>query len=205
MQLVASTLVIASVSAVLGLGSIVVVLDPEAMDTGRDGDAWTALPSVGPDNGNPYVDARLARNGRLAMPAGVGAVFVSRGDGADRRYKPQCHYRVTGQLETIDLWTLTLTDAANPQAEAPPPPGTAPSLPVTSRMAFDSRNVLRQPDGRFSIVFGPAVRPGNFLSAEGMEAPVLTLRLYDADIADAIAGDPASSPLALPTIEPEEC
>ena len=77
-----------------------------------------------------------------------------------------------------------------------------PTGPVM-REGFTSTEVLRDVDGRFSIVLAPDVQPGNWLPMPRAAGPVrLALRLYDTPVA-ASAGTVERS--AVPTISRTEC
>ena len=45
-----------------------------------------------------------------------------------------------------------------------------------------SRQLLRQPDGRFNIVAGPDLAAGNWLEVDGQGPYQLIIRLYDSPI-----------------------
>jgi hypothetical protein len=52
------------------------------------------------------------------------------------------------------------------------------------REGFTSTEVLRTPDGRFTVMLGPDVQPGNWLPSPRASGPVrLALRLYDTPVA----------------------
>ena len=71
----------------------------------------------------------------------------------------------------------------------PRDPGRAPL-----REGFTSTEVLRAPDGWFSIVLAPDVQPGNWLPSPRATGPVrLALRLYDTPVAASVGSLDRSS------------
>ncbi|TXM83501.1 DUF1214 domain-containing protein, partial [Methylobacterium sp. WL116] len=52
------------------------------------------------------------------------------------------------------------------------------------REGFTATEILREADGRFAILLGPEVEPGNWLPSPRASGPIrLALRLYDTPVA----------------------
>ncbi|KMO43672.1 hypothetical protein VQ03_07300 [Methylobacterium tarhaniae] len=168
--------------------------------------AWTAWPKIGSRDADPYVRAIHARTGEIPLALGEGLLLTALTDDAGRRLDPSCRYRVAGATPPARAWTLsverrghakhTAKDAASPAPQA----GSAPPPP---RTGFTSTEVLRDRDGRFSVIVSPAVRPGNWLPMpEGDGSIRLVLRLYDTPVA---ASTGVLEREGVPSITREDC
>ncbi|ODN72417.1 DUF1214 domain-containing protein [Methylobrevis pamukkalensis] len=182
MPLIRNVLLIAVVSAVLGLGSVRHALDLTVFDDVRDYGPWRAVLPATAATANPYLAARLARSGEVPLGPVLGLALTARSDDDGAPLDPACHYVISGDLAFADLWTLTVS--AGDGRLAPPP---------APRFAFTSRDVLRSPQG-FDITVGPTARPGNFLSDAGLDDIVLTLRIYDPALVAALYETPPPFP-----------
>jgi len=167
-------LVVIATAAVLGIGSawlaVVGGFGFEAIGSGP----WTAWPTAGSADADPYVRARIARSGEIPMPAGEGIVFVAREDSDGEALTADCDYHVRGQTPAAQWWTLTvyrdddLTLMANP----------------AQRYGFVSTGILRAGDGRFDITLSSRARPGNWLPVDPHAGRLrLVFRFYDTPIA----------------------
>ncbi len=95
-------------------------------------------------------------------------VFTARTDSAGRILSGNCDYVIVGQTPTAELWTLTAYDGDSELISNP-----------ASRTGFHSREILRHPDGSFSIIVSGLVQPGNWLPIGTATNLILVLRLYD--------------------------
>ena len=75
--------------------------------------------------------------------------------------------RQTPRLGPARLWTLSAYDGAGRLMANP-----------AERFAYDSRAILRRPDGTFVIAVAPRVPPGNWLPVAEATRFTLVLRLY---------------------------
>jgi hypothetical protein len=135
---------------------------------------WTAWPEAGGPDSDPYSVALLARSGEVPLGAGEGLAFTSVTDSQGEPLSGDCTYLVNGQTPAARLWTLTAYDTDGRLMINP-----------AHRSGFQSREILRQPDGRFSIVVSPDVEPGNWLPTARLDRLQLVLRLYDTPLTTA--------------------
>lgn len=178
-----------ALSLVLGIGSAWFMLAAPRTGTVTVG-GWRALPTIDATTADPYVRARVARTGEFGMGAGEGLTFVADADTAGRTLEGRCTYVLAGVSPAARLWTLTASDASGHPARSP-----------IGRAHLDSRNLLRDGEGRFQVALSATARPGNWLPSPAHGDVVLTLRLYDTPIT--LASDRALP--SLPTIEREVC
>jgi hypothetical protein len=152
---------------------------------------WTAYPSIGTPDADPYSKARVAREGLLALGHAEGLVFVahldSRGDALDRR----CSYKIEGPTPPARFWTLYAGDMSHTVLASQ-------KWPVP---AIQSQNALRAPDNTISIAFGPHPTPGNWLPVDGSGAYTFMLTLYDTPLAN----NPVFSEVELPQVLRTTC
>jgi hypothetical protein len=153
--------------------------------------AWQATPRVGSREADPYARAVVARSAEIPLAIGEGLTLTATGDDQGRPLDTRCTYRVGPATPQARYWTLTLYDEEG--------------RPVSSelqRSGFTSAEVLRDVEGRFSIVIARDPMPGNWLRMPERGRPGLALRLYDTPVA---AGTAALDPRTLPTIERLDC
>ena len=133
---------------------------------------WTAWPLAGSVNADPYSTAKVAAAGDVPLGAAEGLAFHARLDRQGNALRRNCQYQLSGITPPARLWTLTAHDMKN-------------------RVLFKSngrpshllsRQLLRQPDGRFNIVAGPDLAAGNWLEVDGQGPYQLIIRLYDSPI-----------------------
>jgi len=135
---------------------------------------WTAWPEAGGPNSDPYSVALLARSGEVPLGAGEGLAFIAVTDSDGEPLSGNCVYIVNGQTPAARLWTLTAYDAEGRLMVNP-----------AHRSGFQSREILRHPDGSFSISVSPDVATGNWLPTARLENLQLVLRLYDTPLTTA--------------------
>lgn len=149
--------------------------------------AWTAWPRAGAANADPYTRAVNARRGEIPLAVGEGLLLTAAVDDAGQALDATCTYRIGGATPPARAWTITVA------GRGPRDPGRAPL-----REGFTSTEVLRAPDGWFSIVLAPDVQPGNWLPSPRATGPVrLALRLYDTPVAASVGSLDRSS---VPTV-----
>jgi len=135
---------------------------------------WTAWPEAGGPNADPYSVALLARSGEVPLGAGEGVTFTAVADSRGEPLSGDCVYVVEGQTPAARLWTLTAYDAEGRLIANP-----------AHRSGFHSREILRHPDGTFTIAISPDVEPGNWLPTARLKELQLVLRLYDTPLTTA--------------------
>ena len=129
---------------------------------------WTGWPAIGRADADPYSLARLAFLADLPLGSGEGLAFTADSDSSGATLDAGCSYVLVGDTPQARLWTLTAYDAG----------GALMTTPI-GRTSFNSREILRRPDGRIDIAVGPSARPGNWLPLAGTGRFSLVLRLYD--------------------------
>ena len=174
----------------LGLGSAHWATSGEHPPGGVRVGPWTVWPRVGSRDADPYARAVVARSGDIPLGAGEGLALVASVDDGDRPLQGNCTYRIGSATPQARYWTLAVYDAQGRARET-----------ALRRAAFTSAEMLRDAQGRFSILAGPTVRPGNWLPLPPGRITFI-LRLYDTPVA---AGSAALDPRSLPRIERVEC
>lgn len=132
---------------------------------------WTAFPSIGTPEADPYAIARIARDGTLPLGRAEGLAFIAERDSAGNRLRRDCDYRVEGVTPTARFWTLVAADE------------TLAALGHDARAsAVQSRQILRRADNSFAVAVGPRPAPGNWIRIDGMGPLALVLTLYDTPV-----------------------
>ncbi|MEL6860682.1 MAG: DUF1214 domain-containing protein [Pseudomonadota bacterium] len=78
-----------------------------------DIDGWRSDWSIGSENANPYVRARVARNGLMGLRKEEAVYFIKTEDDAGERLSEACTYRVSGDTYPAEWWSITLYDGEN--------------------------------------------------------------------------------------------
>jgi hypothetical protein len=159
------------VAAGVGLGSTWFALTNGTAFGGITIGAWQAWPKTGTMDIDPYARASVSRTGELPIGLGDGVSFVAKTDDAGRPLDGRCDVLITGTTPQARFWTMTLYD--------PDGQFVANSL---NRQGFTSQELIRKPDGSFTITAAPRARPGNWLPTGGAERFMLALRLYDTPV-----------------------
>jgi len=135
---------------------------------------WTAYPTMGTPNADPYSKARIARDGLLPLGRAEGLAFIADRDSAGNGLSRNCDYRVEGVTPTARFWTLAAADdRLEPLGHAGRP------------SAVHSQQILRRPDNSFAVAVGPHAAPGNWMRIDGDGPLSLVLTLYDTPITGA--------------------
>jgi hypothetical protein len=151
---------------------------------------WTAWPSEGTPDADPYSLAMLSRTGEMPLGTGEGLSFTAARDADGAPLSGQCSYHLAGETPPARLWTLTAYDADGHLM-----------VNVARRTGFHSREVVRKPDGTFDIAIATAVEAGNWLPIAPVENFQLVLRLYDTPLT---TGSQIAS-LSMPEIRKGSC
>ena len=160
-------------------------------------EGWQSDWSVGSESANPYVRARVARNGLMGMRKEEAVYFIKTEDDAGDPLNEDCVYRVSGSAHPAQWWSITLYDAANylPQNE-------------DGRLSFDQTAAAAKfPDANESWNFlVSATAPDNpdaaWISSRAGETFDLMLRLYQPS--EALLSDPETT-LTPPKVERISC
>ncbi len=178
------------IAATVGLLSAWYALDRgEIFGAVRTG-AWIAWPHSGGADADPYAVASLARTGRLPLGASEGIAFTAEADTEGEPLDGHCRYAVSGETPAARLWTLTAYDSEGRLMANP-----------AHRTSFQSREILRRPDGSFTIAVAAGVQPGNWLPITRTDHFSLVLRLYDTPLT---TGSQLPD-LVMPAIDKEGC
>ncbi|MEO0606767.1 MAG: DUF1214 domain-containing protein [Pseudomonadota bacterium] len=78
-----------------------------------DADGWRSDWSIGSENANPYVRARVARNGLMGLRKEEAVYFMNTEDQDGARLTEDCDYRVSGGAMPAAWWSITLYDVDN--------------------------------------------------------------------------------------------
>lgn len=152
---------------------------------------WRIPLRAGATDADPYARARVERSGEIPLGLGEGLRLAAAVDSDGRGLDGRCLYRVGPHAPPARYWTLGVEDDFG--------------FPVENgagRYVLRSSEILREPDGGFSIALSPRAQPGNWLPTGGQGAFVLALRLYD----PALTGLNASADAAgAPRIERIKC
>ncbi|MEM9739473.1 MAG: DUF1214 domain-containing protein [Pseudomonadota bacterium] len=74
---------------------------------------WQSDWSIGSDAAGPYMRARIARHGLLALTKQEAVYFTRRTDDDGRALTEECTYRLTGGRQPAEWWSITLYDSAS--------------------------------------------------------------------------------------------
>ena len=131
--------------------------------------AWTAWPFAGGADADPYIVAKVARDGTIPLGATEGLAFEAQADSSGQRFTFDCNYILSGLTPPARLWTLTAYGLGGTQVT----PGNF------GKSAIFSGNLLRFADGSFRIGVSKFPVSGNWLSVSGDGNFQLVLRIYD--------------------------
>lgn len=145
--------------------------------------AWTAWPSIGGPNADPYARAVLARSGEAPLGRDQGLVFLATEDSAGETLDGACEYAIVDPIPAARYWTLSMAAPDGRLIDNP-----------TGRFGFSSVDVLRREGGAFTISVARNARAGNWLSPGEARRFVLLLRLYDTPLDTDERPDPNGFP-----------
>jgi hypothetical protein len=151
--------------------------------------SWTAYPTMGAPDADPYSKARAARQGLLALGRAEGLPFFATHDASGVQLSRRCSYLIEGSTPPARFWTFYVADRSlrTIQQEGRRQP------------ALQSLALLRNPDNSFVIAVGPDATPGNWLSITGEGPMVFVLTLYDTPVAGSIGVEDVELPQVLRT------
>lgn len=152
---------------------------------------WEAFPDAQTSKADPYAKSHRANAGKLLYASAEGLVFTAAVDSTGARLSGDCTYRLSGHTPPARFWTLFPTR----------PGGAPPSITSDLPTALNSRTVLRQPDGNFTVDISASARPGNWLAVSAGQPFRLTLTLFDTPT----AGSSGLVDLSMPSIVKTGC
>ena len=160
-----------------------------------DIEGWQSDWSIGSENANPSVRARVARNGLMGLRKEEAVYFTKTEDDAGDRLIEACTYRVSGDTYPAAWWSITLYDAEN-------------YLPKNQdgRLSYDQTAADRVFEGgAWSFLVAPT-SPSDpeapWVSSQAGGEFDLMLRLYQPS--DALLADPTTA-LTPPRVERLSC
>jgi hypothetical protein len=180
-----------SLALLLGFGSTYWAVSGDYLFGKVRAGVWQGAPRVGSRDADPYARAVVARNAEIPLGVGEGITLTATSDDAGRPLQSTCVYRVGSTTPQARYWTITLHDEDG-----------RPVFSELERSGFTSAEVLRDAEGRFTILVSRNPMPGNWLRMPEGGRPGLALRLYDTPVA---AGTAALEARSLPTIERLDC
>lgn len=171
MRRVAIYLVAMVAGLALGLGSALWLAglwpDGRSLAFGNvDVGGWRSDFAIGSRAADPYVRARVARHGLLALAKSEAVYFTRANDDAGAPLSDRCHYRLSGGPMPAGWWSVTLYDGQS-------------MLPANTDNAL-SIDAERAGPGDWAALIAPQ-RPDDgtlWISSRGAETFDLTLRLY---------------------------
>lgn len=160
-------------------------------------DSWRGDWSIGSETANPYVRARVAQNGLMALRKEEAVYFIKDVDDLGERLTEACTYQVSGGTFPALWWSITLYDAAN-------------KLPMNEgqNLSYDQTKAEARSDGdardwAFEVSpTQPADPEAPWVSSKAGGEFDLTLRLYKPSAG--LLQDPASA-FTPPAIERLAC
>lgn len=160
-------------------------------------DNWHSDWSIGSENADPYVRARVARNGLMGLRKEEAVYFLTTEDETGNPLSEACTYRITGGAMPAQWWSITLYDADN-------------RLPMNEdgRLSFDqtqAEDVFE--DARQAWEVQVSSTPPDEIGMPAISSRAggdfdLTLRLYQPS--DALLADPEAT-LVPPRVERVSC
>lgn len=174
-----------------GAGSVWLVLDRDfGFDTITVG-SWSAFPSRGTPDADPYSKARFSREADLALGSGEGLVFIARRDASGEPLLVECDYRVEGGLPPARFWTLHARTAD----------GALIAGDGNRTPALHSYALLRRTDNTTVTTVSRNPTPGNWLAVRGEGPFQLVLTFYDT----AMASGARIAEIDLPMVKRSVC
>lgn len=175
----------------LGVGSAYVAVSGEYPIGGVRIGPWTTWPKVGSGDADPYARTIVTRRAEVPLATGEGLALTATADSEGRALDAACTYRFGSVTPQARLWTLTVYDRSGALVRSD-----------LERSGFTSAEILRDSEGRFTVVLSRQLQPGNWLKLPPEGPFSLILRLYDTPAA---LGTGAMEARALPVIERGEC
>lgn len=186
-RLLVEVMLVLVVALATGLGSALLALEQSRNRGAISIGPWIAAPDAADED--PYAAAIAATT--LDLPFGVaeGIVFTARNDSSGAALSGRCTYVIAGTAPPSQLWTLTVYDVE-----------TGLMANTAGRTGVHSREIVRNPDGSFSVVVSASVRPGNWVPITRADRLIFVFRLYDTRLTTGLQVDPS-----MPSITEERC
>lgn len=137
-------------------------------------DGWTAFPTAGTPEADPYSKARLARDAQLALGIAEGVTFFVNLDETGSPLTGSCDYIIEGNAPPARFWTLNVTSAQHRLFAS-----SNTDLPTMLHSAL----IGYEPDGEMVVHLSSIARPGNWLATPSESTYALAMTLFDSPIA----------------------
>lgn len=159
-----------TIVAGLALGAASAVWATRAKGMGGDEryGAWSGSRVTGSPDADPWLRARVAFAGLLALQRSQAIYFTARTDSAGQPLREECRYRISGGALPARWWSVTVYAADN-------------YLPVNSdgALSFDATEVKPDAAGNWSALAATRPEAGQpWVSTRGAGTFDMTLRLY---------------------------
>ncbi|MEP3421638.1 MAG: DUF1214 domain-containing protein [Erythrobacter sp.] len=151
---------------------------------------WRGDLAQGSSDASPYLRARIARHGLLALAKTEAIYFISNTDSDGQPLTEECTYHVSGGPIPAGWWSITLYNEAN-------------FLPDNNDEAL-SFDATQSGDGEWAAIISPSspAEDGSWISSRNAGKFDLTLRLYMPE--DRALTDPEQA-IPTPNIERLQC
>ncbi len=191
MRLIVQLLFVAALALAIGLGSVYYATHAQLSFITVKNGSWYAYPNIGKPDIDAYTLAYLSISGEIPLAVVDGIAFQSTTDDTGRTLDARCDYLITGNLDAVPVWTLSLTDTQGRDIFNP-----------ARRYAFTSQEILRSANGEIRALVSASPKGKDWLPAPDKGAFTLHLRFYDVAI-NAFAENRSRTPL--PRIERRSC
>ena len=158
------------VGLALGAGSAVWATRASGMG-GEDFDGWSGSRVTGSPDADPWLRARVAFAGLLALQRSQAIYFTARADSEGQPLREECRYRVSGGPIPGKWWSVTVYAADN-------------YLPINSddALSFDATEVKPDAAGNWTALAATRPEAGQpWVSTRGAGRFDMTLRIYQPD------------------------
>jgi hypothetical protein len=190
MRTALKVVIVLLVGIALGLGATwFTVIKRGTLGGGVSDGPWSTTLDAGSKTADPWLRARIAVHGLLALNRSETIYYTARTDSAGAPLTGACRYRIEGKDPPTRWWSITAYGADD--FLIPNPAGI---------YSASMHSVHRGAGGRFAIALAKEKPVGDWIPV-GDGPFSVSIRLYNPDAA--VAADPAH--VALPTITKESC
>lgn len=152
----------------------------QAISTGwgvdvRQNGAWRIHKNLSSPNLSAHARAYLVTSGHLPLPQDQALYFFTYIDAAGKTLNADCDYELVGDEMDAFWWSVSIHSTDFEQFEN-----------SSHRYSFNMANIIRNNDGKFSIIVSSKVNKGNWLPLNEQVAQngnnfMMSLRLYGVD------------------------
>jgi len=147
-----------------GLGSAWYMIEAGTRLSTRTSGSWTTWSAAGRPDADPYTRAHTVRNGLLPLASTLEITYQAKADSRGGRLHSGCEYTIVMENLGAAWWSLAAFDGQGGLIQN-----------AAERYAFNSNNVMREPDGRAIITLARDARPGNWLPIGGSRVNLLLI------------------------------